>query len=45
MGKIIKNGIVYSGGSDSLWKGTKEEWEALSLEEKGKYELVCFTND
>ena len=31
--------------SDSSWKGTKEEWEALSTEEKGKYKVVYFTND
>ena len=41
--KAIDDGDI--GGSDSLWKGTKEEWEALSLEEKGKHEIVCFTND
>ena len=33
------------GGSDSTWNGTREEWEALSLEEKGKYEIVYITND
>ena len=49
-GKILKVGNdgnieFVDGGSDSLWKGTKEEWEALSSTEKGKYEIVCFTND
>ena len=49
-GKVLKVGNdgnieFVDGGSDLLWKGTKEEWEALSLEEKGKYEIVCFTND
>ena len=42
--KAIDDGDI-GGGNNSLWKGTKEEWEVLSLEEKGKYELVCFTND
>ena len=42
--KAIDDGDI-GDGSDSTWKGTKEEWEALSLEEKGKYEIVCFTND
>ena len=41
--KAIDDGEI--GGSDSSWKGTKEEWEALSTEEKGKYEVVYFTND
>ena len=49
-GKVLKVGNdgnieFVDGGSDLLWKGTKEEWEALSTEEKGKYEIVCFTND
>ena len=49
-GKILKVGNdgnieFVDGGSDSTWKGTKEEWEALSSTEKGKYEIVCFTND
>ena len=42
--KAIDDGDI-GDGSDSTWKGTKEEWEALSTEEKGKYEVVCFTND
>ena len=41
--KAIDDGEI--GGSDSTWKGTKEEWEALSTEEKGKYEVICFTDD
>ena len=49
-GKILKVGNdgnieFVDGGSDSTWKGTKEEWEVLSSEEKGKYEMVCITND
>ena len=41
--KAIDDGEI--GGSDLLWKGTKEEWEALLPAEKGNYKLVCFTND
>ena len=41
--KAIDDGDI--SGSDSTWKGTKEEWEVLSSEEKGKYEIVCITND
>ena len=41
--KAIDDGEI--GGSDSTWKGTKEEWGALSTEEKQKYEMVYFTND
>ena len=33
--KAIDDGDI-GDGSDSTWKGTKEEWEALSTEEKGK---------
>ena len=42
--KAIDDGEI-GGGSDSTWKGTHEEWEALSTEEKGKYEVICFTDD
>ena len=42
--KAIDDGDI-GDGSDSSWKGTREEWEALSLEEKGKYEIVYITND
>ena len=42
--KAIDDGEI-GGGSDSTWKGTHEEWEALSTEEKGKYEIVYFTDD
>ena len=42
--KAIDDGEI-GGGSDSTWKGTHEEWEALSTEEKGKYEVVYFTDD
>ena len=42
--KAIDDGEI-GGGSDSTWKGTREEWEALSTEEKGKYEVICFTDD
>ena len=49
-GKILKIGDdgnieFVDGGSDSSWKGTKEEWEALLPAEKGKYKLVYITND
>ena len=42
--KAIDDGEI-GGGSDSTWNGTREEWEALSTEEKRKYEMVCFTDD
>ena len=42
--KAIDDGEI-GGGSDSTWNGTREEWEALSTEEKGKYEVICFTDD
>ena len=42
--KAIDDGEI-GGGSDSTWNGTREEWEALSTEEKGKYEVVYFTDD
>lgn len=42
--KAIDDGEI-GGGSYSTWKGTHEEWEVLSTEEKGKYEVVYFTND
>ena len=42
--KAIDDGEI-GGGSDSTWKGTHEEWESLSTEEKGKYEVICFTDD
>ena len=42
--KAIDDGEI-GGGSDSTWQGTHEEWEALSTEEKGKYEVVYFTDD
>ena len=42
--KAIDDGEI-GGRSDSTWKGTREEWEALSTEEKGKYEVICFTDD
>ena len=42
--KAIDDGDI-GDGSDSTWKGTKEEWEALSPTEKEKYEMVYFTND
>ena len=41
--KAIDDGEI--GGSDSTWKGTLEEWEVLSSEEKGKYKVVYFTDD
>ena len=41
--KAIDDGEI--GGGDLTWKGTHEEWEALSTEEKGKYEVICFTDD
>ena len=41
--KAIDDGEI--GGGESTWKGTLEEWEALSTEEKGKYEVVYFTDD
>ena len=42
--KAIDDGDI-GGGSDSTWKGTKEEWEALLPTEKEKYEVVYFTDD
>lgn len=50
MGKIIRNGIVYAGGSGSdieQFIGTKAEWEALSETEKNKYidREVILTDD
>ena len=42
--KAIDDGEI-GGGSDSTWNGTREEWEALSTEEKRKYEVVYLTND
>ena len=41
--KAIDDGEI--GRSVSSWKGTREEWEALSPEEKVKYEIVYITND
>lgn len=34
-----------SEGGDEPFIGTKEEWEALSLEEKANYKIVNFTDD
>lgn len=34
-----------SEGGDEPFIGTKEEWEALSLEEKAKYKIVNFLDD
>ena len=42
--KAIDDGDI-GGGSDSTWKGTKEEWENLLPTEKEKYEVVYFTDD
>ena len=41
--KAIDDGEI--GGGESTWNGTREDWEALSTEEKGKYEVVYFTDD
>ena len=41
--KAIDDGEI--GGGESTWNGTREEWEVLSTEEKGKYEVVYFTDD
>ena len=41
----VTNDVVSLNPNQRIFKGTKETWEALTLEEKAKYTIVIFTND
>ena len=48
MGYIIRNGVIYGGGSgggDSIFHGTQAEWNALTTAEKAEYDFAAFTDD
>ncbi len=41
--KVVKEAI--DNKQDYIFRGTHDEWEALTTDEKAKYDLVCFTDD
>lgn len=49
MGYIIRDGVIYGGGSsssgDNIFHGTQAEWNALTTAEKAEYDFAAFTDD